>query len=149
MPVDRAFGPRLLVVDDDALQREAVAAVLTGEGFEVDTAADGPEAIARIRGGRFALALIDYNMPGMNGLTLARVLRTTIGPSRRCPLLGALTASADEPALRQAMQTGLFDLLLRKPLSATRLVAAVAERLGTVPGPARGAAAIHAARLTS
>ena len=75
----------MLVADDDALVREMIATMLRQAGFEVISAGDGAEAIALVRekGDQLATALVDLEMPHMNGLELqselmARGLATPI-----------------------------------------------------------------------
>jgi CheY-like chemotaxis protein len=67
-------GGRILVVDDDALLRSSVAAVLTDEGYEVELAADGVDALAKIHANRPDVILLDVLMPRMNGKALLETL---------------------------------------------------------------------------
>ncbi len=67
--------PSLLLVDDDVASRELLATCLLKQGFEVVGAADGSEARRHLATGRFDVVLLDINMPGIDGLTLARELR--------------------------------------------------------------------------
>jgi DNA-binding response OmpR family regulator len=67
--------PRLLVVDDDCEVRTALAGVLTQEGYLVETARDGREALGALRSAPPDLVLLDLLMPGMNGFELLTELR--------------------------------------------------------------------------
>ncbi len=67
--------PNLLLVDDDVPSREMLAACLAKQGFEVAGAIDATEMRQRLAGGHFDLVLLDINLPGIDGLTLARELR--------------------------------------------------------------------------
>jgi two-component system cell cycle sensor histidine kinase/response regulator CckA len=72
-PLAPRQGRRILLIDDEADNREALAEVLAVEGQEVVTARSGAEAVARIeRGERFELALCDVGMPEMSGWQVAR-----------------------------------------------------------------------------
>jgi CheY-like chemotaxis protein/anti-sigma regulatory factor (Ser/Thr protein kinase) len=71
-----AESPRkLLVVDDDPSIHELIQAMLAGEGWELDSAANGDEALARLEARAYDLVLTDILMPGMDGLTLLGHLR--------------------------------------------------------------------------
>lgn len=63
---------RILVVEDDLFLRELYADVLTAEGFKVDSAADGEEALQKIKVGGYDLILLDIIMPKMDGLEVMR-----------------------------------------------------------------------------
>ena len=66
---------RILVVDDDAGILELTRTILAGAGYEVSTASSGSDALAAVRQTRFDLALLDINMPGMDGWETLRVLQ--------------------------------------------------------------------------
>src|SRR5919109_2237207 len=61
---------RILVVDDDPLLRQTARAHLWNEGAEVETAADGHAALDLLRRREFDLAIVDIEMPGLNGFQL-------------------------------------------------------------------------------
>ena len=67
--------PTILVVDDDPRLLVLLADQLRGDGFDVVTARDGPEALRRLGAGWPDLVVIDLMMPGMDGLTLAREIK--------------------------------------------------------------------------
>jgi CheY-like chemotaxis protein len=71
MPMDK---PVVLVVDDAAGIREMVSQILYDEGYVIETAADGVEALAVVERVRPNLVLLDMRMPNMNGWEFARVL---------------------------------------------------------------------------
>ncbi len=70
-----AGAPRILLVDDDPNLLVLLADQLRADGFEVQTARDGDEALGRLRGGWPDLLIIDMMMPRMDGLTLAREIK--------------------------------------------------------------------------
>ena len=74
-PRPTAAGCRVLLVDDNRLFLEAVAAMLEAEGYEVRTAADGEQALGIVRAWRPRIALLDLRMRGMGGMEVARRLR--------------------------------------------------------------------------
>jgi DNA-binding NtrC family response regulator len=66
---------RILVVDDEAAQRDILGGFLRKQGFDVQEAASAPEALARLREAAVDLMLTDVKMPGMSGLDLLREAR--------------------------------------------------------------------------
>ena len=66
---------RILVVDDDPQIRRVMRVTLTGQGYEVDDAKNGEEALEKLRAERFDLVLLDMNMPGMGGVESCRLIR--------------------------------------------------------------------------
>jgi CheY-like chemotaxis protein len=111
--------PRVLLVDDEPVVREVLAAGLAEEGCEVSEAVDGPAALAMLESGLAVDLLVsDLAMPGMDGAAVIREAR------RRRPHLPAilLTGFAGDAS---ALEAGALDegpfALLRKPVSAPRL----------------------------
>ncbi len=75
MRKEASVRPSLLLVDDDVPSREMLGACLAKQGFDVAGASDAGEARQRLEAGHFDLVLLDINLPGIDGLTLARELR--------------------------------------------------------------------------
>jgi CheY-like chemotaxis protein len=68
MPHRKAAGATILIIDDDAASREALAEVLTDEGYKVATASDGADGLAYLeQGHRPKVILLDLMMPGLDG----------------------------------------------------------------------------------
>src|SRR4051794_41869344 len=67
----------ILVVDDEPNITRLLGMYLTKEGFTVETAADGPGAVAKARATRYALILLDIMLPGMDGLEACRAIFRT------------------------------------------------------------------------
>jgi signal transduction histidine kinase len=114
----------LLLVEDDAVVAEVVCGLLGRLGHRVVHAPHGLAALAELEIARFDLALLDLDLPGIDGLALARLIR---GKGLAMPLV-ALTARADaeaEPAARAAGMDGF----LRKPVTAEILAEAIASAL--------------------
>jgi CheY-like chemotaxis protein len=116
---------RVLVVDDSTQQRMLVRAYLADTAHSVIEAADGAEAIDRVRTDGFDVVFMDLQMPGMNGVDAIRALRTheagTDRPPARIIALTALGASDD---VTEAEEAGA-DECLAKPLSRDAVLAMV------------------------
>jgi len=108
---------RLLVVDDDASVREALALVLGLDGFEVTTAGDGREAIRTLSHGRPDAVILDVLMPGLDGLEVCRRLRAS---GDRTPVL-MLTARAEVSERVAGLEAGADDYLA-KPFAREELI---------------------------
>lgn len=111
----------LLLVEDDAVVAEVVCGLLARLGHGVVHAPHGLAALAELELARFDLALLDLDLPGIDGLALARLIRAK---GLALPLV-ALTARADaeaEPAARAAGMDGF----LRKPVTGDILAEAIA-----------------------
>jgi len=68
-------GTRILLAEDNAINREVAVALLSGVGLVVDTAQDGAEAVAMVAKRDYVLVLMDVQMPVMDGLEATRVIR--------------------------------------------------------------------------
>jgi DNA-binding NtrC family response regulator len=101
---------RILVVDDQELMRDSLAATLAREGHEVTAAGDGPVAISKLSAGRFDLLISDLKMPRMTGMELlaeAKKLRPEM------PVV-LMTAFATVQTAVEAMKLGAYDYI-QKP----------------------------------
>ena len=100
---------RLLVVDDEATQREMLTAILERAGFTVESAPDGTAALDRLGAQRFDLMITDQRMPRMDGITLCEQARV-LAPSMPVVLMTAYGSVADAVA---AMRQGASDYLTK------------------------------------
>lgn len=117
--------PAIVVVDDDPLLAEAYALALRQAGMQVTAIADPAQAIAAIAAGTPDLVLMDVQMPGIDGIELARVIRQT----RRNLSLPILFLSAEQDTGRQMLARRLGgDDFIPKPVDLDRLVTLVRLR---------------------
>jgi DNA-binding response OmpR family regulator len=126
-----AAKPRILVVDDEPNIREVVELYLRRDGFAVDVAADGEEALAIVEKAPPHLIILDLMMPRLGGLELADILRDTLD----IPII-MLTAKSDEDDRILGLEVGADDYVI-KPFSPRELVArvkAVLRRAGDKTG---------------
>lgn len=116
--VRRRKARPILVVDDDSAIRDIERQILADNGFRVVEARDGAEALRAIDIEQPALILLDVQMPGIDGPTFARELRTRL---RRVPLV-ILTGVPDPKREADRCNAEAF---LRKPFDADELVRVV------------------------
>ena len=109
---------RALVVDDDPAIREFLTDFLEQQDFEVRTAQDGRTALAVFHAERFALILVDFQMPDMTGLEMATEVRQT-DPDIPIALITGLAHILDTAAVVQAGISRIFP----KPVSLEELSA--------------------------
>jgi CheY-like chemotaxis protein len=140
-PAEERTRPQILVVEDDNLQAIVLAAGLEAAGFEVDTVSSGLEAVWKAQEHLYDVLVIDYQIPEIDGLATARLVRDLMGPIAR-PVLIALTISP-EPLKARANEEGTgFDLVLGKSNDLSPLLATIGHCLESVPDiPTRRAAA--------
>ena len=124
-------GLRVLLVDDDADTRDAVAAVLTECGAEVMAFDCAYDALAAARASAPDVVVSDIAMPGMDGHTLMRKIRA-LGAQRGSVPAIALTAYAS-PADRTLALLAGYQIFLPKPFDPPQLVTLVARLAGVLP----------------
>jgi CheY-like chemotaxis protein len=105
---------RILVVDDVQASAKTLALMLQSLGQNTEVAFDGPSAIARIKERTFDVVFLDIAMPGMDGLAVARHLRTMSGLTSLT--LIALTGFGQEEDRSHSLEAG-FNYHLTKPVS--------------------------------
>jgi CheY-like chemotaxis protein/anti-sigma regulatory factor (Ser/Thr protein kinase) len=130
IPLFGAGAPRfkVLIVDDVAVNRDALAALLSGPRFETRAAGDGPGALSIHADWRPDLVLMDLRMPGMGGLEAIRRLRAAGSQAA----IGALSASALADDERKALALGA-NFFLGKPFDDRDLMDKIARALATAP----------------
>jgi two-component system, cell cycle response regulator len=110
---------RLLLVEDEPTQQMALQRLLRGVGYAVDVANNGAEALQMIKTGRYPLVLTDWEMPGMDGVTLCRQVRNANLPGIYILLLTNNGAAAHAV---EGLRAGANDFI-RKPADETELIA--------------------------
>jgi CheY-like chemotaxis protein len=126
-PVPAATAPRALIADDDAMMRLLIHAITAERGYDVEVAENGAQAWEAYQRARPTLLILDWQMPGMDGLEVCRRVREA-DPSRATFVL-MITARDTDKDLARVLDGGVDDYL-SKPLSAEALRArlAIAER---------------------
>ncbi|MTW04070.1 ATP-binding protein [Pseudoduganella ginsengisoli] len=120
-------GRRILVVDDNEDSRRLIDSLLSPLGFMVEMVADGASALAAMKRCPPALVIMDWRMPGMDGLQVMRRIRAE--PGIAPPRLVMMTASAFEEERLQALDAGA-DEFLCKPIEQDQLFQVLEHQLG-------------------
>lgn len=126
--VDQALGRlRVLIVDDNDINREFLHAGLSGVVGEVVTAEDGRAAVALCRRRPFDVVLMDLHMPHMNGLAACQSIRQLQSPSSSARIL-ILTADARPEERARLLEQGV-DGYLNKPATISQLLRAIVQQV--------------------
>ena len=163
-PAATPLAGKVLVVDDTAANRLVLGRQLARLGLEADVVEDGETAVARCRDESFDLVLMDWFMPGLDGLEATRLIRADERSTGRRAAIVAVTASAMDSDRARCIEAGMDDFLA-KPITLAALevtarrwlepggeVPAGPERPDevpreTVPSPSPGAVSPSAAAL--
>ncbi|MGM9486142.1 response regulator [Ideonella sp. YS5] len=136
------LGSRALVVDDNACARELLVEMVEMLGLKADWAVDGNEALQKVAaaeagGTAYDIVLLDWKMPGMDGVDCARRLHELTRSHPRPPTVMMLTAfSRDEVLRRLADQRVQVAALLTKPVTPSTLFDASCQALGVASAAA-------------
>jgi two-component system chemotaxis response regulator CheY len=116
--------PKVLVVDDAAFMRVRAAKVLQDEGYEVEQAENGVEAVRKYADWRPDAVLMDITMPEMDGLAALKEIKK-IDPGARVAMV---TAMGQQAIVMEALKSGAKDFVL-KPFQPDRVLAALHKLL--------------------
>ncbi|MGL4750517.1 MAG: response regulator, partial [Shewanella sp.] len=119
-------GMSILVADDNATARDIMRTTLESMGFNVDTVRSGDEAIMRCSQQEYAVALIDWKMPNLDGIETAKQIKQQ---AKNAPRILMVSAHANQDFLTQIEQLGLAGYI-SKPISASRLLDGIMNALG-------------------
>jgi DNA-binding NtrC family response regulator len=124
--------PRILVVDDEESIRQVLAAILKEEGYEVDTAENGREAIRKSNENFYNMALLDIRLPDMEGTQLLSAIKETTPKMVKIIITGY-------PSLRNAMEAlnNGADAYVLKPFEVRKVLDTIKESLRKQQGEKR------------
>lgn len=124
-------GKKLLLVEDNALNRELAQEILKEAGFVVDTAEDGEIAVQKMKQaapGQYDLILMDIQMPRMDGYEATRQIRALPDAAKAGIPIFAMTANAFEEDRQNALKAGM-DGHIAKPLDIPHLLQVLTDVL--------------------
>jgi CheY-like chemotaxis protein len=123
--------PRILLVEDNEMNRDMLARRLSRRGYEVAVALDGEQGVAMARSEAPALILMDMSLPGIDGWEATRRLKAA--PETRSIPVIALTAHAMSGDREKAVAAGCDDFDI-KPIDLERLLGKIEALLGRAAG---------------
>lgn len=115
-----APGVKVLIVDDNVINRKVARGFLKNYAFDLTEAESGPEAIELVRASRYDIIFMDHMMPGMDGIEATEIIRRDCGENGTAPVMVALTANVMEGMREHFLQHGFQDFLA-KPLDRKEL----------------------------
>ena len=118
---------RLLIVDDDSDHRLILRTMFESSGYGYEEAADGGEALSKLRAGKVDMVLTDLHMPGMNGLELIQHMGR-LALSANIPVI-LMTSQSREDMFSEAFRVGSWAVIF-KPYDFSKLVEEVGRAIG-------------------
>ena len=121
---DHLKGARLLLTEDNELNREIAEELLSDSGFVVETAEDGNIAVEKVKNsepGYYSLILMDIQMPQMNGYDATKAIRSLENPELANIPIVAMTANAFEEDRKRALECGM-NAHIAKPIDVEKLL---------------------------
>ena len=114
------------MVEDVAVNREQIAALMRPFDVAIETAENGEQALAKVQDQAFDLVLMDVQMPVMDGLTATRAIRALDLPHLKGLPIIAMTANVLPDQVQKCLDAGMDDHL-GKPIEPARLLAVLSE----------------------
>ncbi len=115
-----AHGVKVLIVDDNLINRKVARGLLKSYAFDLSEAESGPEAIEMVRNNRYDIIFMDHMMPVMDGIEAAEIIRRDCGENGTAPAIIALTANAMGGMRERFLDRGFQDFIA-KPLDRKEL----------------------------
>lgn len=115
---------RILIADDEEVLRLLIVDTLEDEGYEIDTAEDGEEALQRFKEHSYDLIILDYMMPKMTGIEVVKEIRKESSVN-----ILMLTAKSQQRDIDELQQAGA-NYYMAKPFSPLKLIEVVEEIIG-------------------
>jgi CheY-like chemotaxis protein len=127
-PVQRGT---ILVIDDEPGVRWSLRHLLENNGFSVESASSGAEAIKDLKASKFCIVLVDAKLPDIDGINLARRIRTET-PCQSPLILVSGYFYDDDAVVREVLSSGLFAAFATKPIVHDALLLIIREAISGV-----------------
>lgn len=131
-PANQVMTRTLLVIDDNKSVRESLRFLLLRRGYCVFDAEDGRAGIAMAAQHAIDGALVDVNMPGMNGVAVCRALCEQAAAAGRNVAIWLMTGARTNEVAKAAVEAGAL-MLLQKPFDIPDLLRRIEEEIGAPP----------------
>lgn len=128
MTNDQKDRQKILFVEDDVSLIRAYQTKLTMEGFKVDTAIDGQEAIQKLGSNEYDLILLDLILPKVNGFDVLKQLRASAWPAAKKPVI-VFSNLGNASDIDNARDLGADDYVVKSNLSPNEMVEKIREHL--------------------
>lgn len=122
------MAKKILIVDDDLYIRELYEEVLKDAGYDVSTASDGEEGLAKISEGGFDLVLLDVMMPKVDGLGVLQQTSKNPPKTKNGQII-LLTNLSHDPIIKDALENGAASYLIKADLTPDQLTDKVKDFL--------------------
>jgi CheY-like chemotaxis protein len=123
------MAKKVMVVDDDLYIRELYVEVLKDEGYTVESATNGEEALNKLKEGGYDLILLDIMMPKLDGLGIMDALNKQPPPVKNGPII-LLTNLDHDPLIKDAMSKGAVAFIIKADITPADLLGQVKKYLG-------------------
>ena len=123
------MSKKILLVDDDLYIRELYDEILKGEGFDVETTADGKSGLDMILANSYDLILLDIMLPKLDGIGIITKLKEAKS-SISLKSIMFLTNLAHDPVVKEALELGVHSCLIKSDITPEDLLAHVKRALG-------------------
>ncbi len=120
---------KILLVDDDESLRQMYTLILTKEGYQLTTADDGVEGVAKIREGGWNLVLLDLMMPNLDGIGVLKALKDEPAKKSNGPIVVLSNAGYNEIA-KEAKGLGAAGFMMKADMFPKDLIEALKQYLG-------------------
>jgi CheY-like chemotaxis protein len=127
LPGESTKAGRILLAEDNEINQKVAVAMLSREGYRVDTVPDGAAAVQAVATQRYDAILMDCQLPGMSGYDATTAIRSQAGSARHTPII-AMTACARPEDREQCLAVGM-DSYLSKPVRREALLDLVASSI--------------------
>lgn len=138
---------RILLVEDLEVNREIATAVLRNAGYDVHAVTDGADAVAAVSAGAYDLVLMDIQMPGMDGITATKILRSLPPPASEIPII-AMTANVLPDQIKDLLKAGMNDHV-GKPFKPTKLIETIQTHIASGGGQSSDSSVATPPELTT